>query len=228
MALHLNSEFQMKKIKIAIIEDHTMIREALTTQLLKQDENLIIIGTYSNGKAFIESLKREKPDIILLDVEMPIMDGIQTLIELQKLNDSLIKTLILSIHQEKYLIIKLLELGANGIINKSASTAELLQAIHSILNGEVHLSQEVTKEIIQFIQKSKNNFSELTEIEIKIIQCICAEKNSDEIANELSLSINTVNSYRSRILEKTESKNIVGLVLYAIKTGIFQPNIESN
>jgi DNA-binding NarL/FixJ family response regulator len=215
------------KIKIAIVDDHKLFRDGIAT-LLSSFPDLSISIVAGNGREFFaELLTKKRPiDILILDVEMPEMDGIEVL---KKLKDtqSDIKPLLLTQHSEDELVYGLVELGAKGLLHKSADIEDVVDAIYSLKNNELYFNDEVSKLVLRKLVKKEHIKriginKNLTEKEKEIIRLICHEFTTKEIADKLFLSERTIETHRQNIFEKTRSKNAVGLAVYAMRTGIVE------
>lgn len=208
------------KKTIAVVDDHSVFREGLVS-LLKEYEDFEVVLQASNGKELLKGIKKTKPDIILLDIEMPIMDGIETTIQLKKKHPS-IKIIILTMHTEEGLVFDLMGKGANGFVPKDKSVEFVVDAIYAVLEKGFYYNDAVAKAVIdgvrnnQTIKKSFHQTS-LSKREIEIVKLICKQHTSREIAEMLNLSYRTIEAHKYNILDKTKSTNTAGVVLYAIE-----------
>lgn len=215
------------KIKIAIADDHKLFRDGIAALLSGYDELSVSIVASNGVELFHELLKRKRPiDILVLDVEMPEMDGFEVLKRL-KATHSEIKPLILTMHNEDELIYGLVELGAKGLLQKSADIEQVVDAIYSLYNNELYFNEDISKRVIRKLVKKEHikriSVSEyLTDREKDIIRLICHEFTTKEIADKLFLSERTIETHKQNIFEKTKSKNAVGLAIYAMRTGIVE------
>ncbi len=206
-------------IKIAVAEDHNVLRTALVN-LINDNPNYEVIYDVANGQELLTRISDINfPDLILLDVEMPIMDGPSTVLKLRSLYGEKIKLLGLSVHKEIRLVREMLDNGANGYVSKAASSEELFTAIDKVMKLEFYVSSDISN-YLKSASKPEFIDQQLSEREEAILKLICFEKTNQEISDELGISRNTVNTYRTRMLEKLGVKNSIGLVLYAIKKGI--------
>jgi DNA-binding NarL/FixJ family response regulator len=205
--------------KIAIVEDHDLLRTSFVNLINEREGHKVILEAI-NGDDLIRKINpQDLPDVILVDVEMPIMDGPETIKVLRKKYGESMKLLGLSVHKETQLIKEMLKLGANGYITKSASADELFIAIDKVMSVGFYLSKDVAR-LINISSLSKGNT--LNEMEERILLLICAEKINKEIAEDLGMPVNTINTYRTRMIDKLGVRNSVGLVLFAIKEGFFK------
>ena len=212
-------------IKIIIAEDHPIFRDGLRI-MLNLYPNFEIIAEVENGSELIELLKTIKPDIVLVDINMPILNGIEaTRFIATHFND--IKVIGLTMNDEKSSIMEMMDAGANGYILKSADREEIIKAINTVMNGDDYYCKRVESSIINLIETktSKNHFKKLISFndkEIKIINFLCEELNSDEIANEMYLSKKTIDGIRIKIKNDLDVRNSIGIVKYAIRNGLYK------
>jgi len=210
---------------IAVVDDHTMIRKGLVV-LINLFPNYKVLFDAANGKEFINQLKPPHlPDIVLLDINMPEMDGYATA-DWIRVNYPEIKILALSTMDAETTIIKMIRHGANGYILKDAETAELKQAFDDVLSKGFHYNDEVTRKVMRSInqladEKSEiNTFIKLTDRELEFIKLACSEKTYQQIAEEMFKSERTVDGYRDALFKKLNITSRVGLVIYAIKNNL--------
>ncbi|NMM48733.1 response regulator transcription factor [Marinigracilibium pacificum] len=208
--------------QVLIVDDHHMFLEGLSA-LLSQEQNIEIKATLKNGKEVIEFLKKDTIDLILMDISMPEMDGIE-LNKYIKTNHPDIKTMVLSTHSDPKIINKIILDGANGYLLKNADKSELLEAIDTLQKGENYFSDEVKQKYTEsFFGRKPGNQDKnppLSRREIEILKLIVAQDTTQEIAEKLFISQHTVNSHRKNLLSKLGLKNTAGLVKYALEEGI--------
>lgn len=210
------------KITISIAEDHTLFRDALAGLLNDFDEFQVTI-TAENGQALLNKLNEATiTDLILVDIEMPVMDGPSTVKALRNKFRSEVKILGLSMHKEYRLVNEMLQCGANGFISKDSSTDELKQAIYGVLHHDYYLSNEMSRLVVGKHYNIIKADDDLTDLERQLVLLVCEQKTNSEIADAMNLSVNTINSYRTRILDKINATNTAGLVIYAIKSGLYK------
>jgi DNA-binding NarL/FixJ family response regulator len=213
----------MKPINLAIADDHKIFRNGLKATLEDcADFNLIIEA--SNGKELIGQLATRTPDVILMDIKMPEMDGMQTTAHIHQ-NFKDIKVLALSMHNEDKYIVDMMKAGASGYLLKNAEPEEIIEAIATVHNKgfyfNEHLSVTLIKQLVGPGQADAGQQNiELNDREVEVLKLVCQEYSNQEIADKIFLSVRTVEGYRARLFEKTGSKNLVGLVIFAIKRGI--------
>ena len=214
----------MKPINLAIADDHKIFRNGLKATLEDYpDFNLLIEA--SNGKELIGLLADHEPDVILMDIKMPEMDGMQTTAYINQ-HFKNIKVLALSMHNEDKYIVDMMKAGASGYLLKNAEPEEIIEAIQTVHNKgfyfNEHLSVTLIKQLVGpgHADNVGQQSVELNDREIEILKLVCQECSNQEIADKIFLSVRTVEGYRARLFEKTGSKNLVGLVIFAIKRWI--------
>ncbi|MEP1094108.1 MAG: response regulator transcription factor [Cyclobacteriaceae bacterium] len=208
---------------LLVVDDHQIIRDGIRFYF-EEDEEFIIKDEAENGLEALELLKNNQYDIILTDINMPEMDGVELMKSIKE-NHSDQKVLVLSMFNEAAYINKMISLGANGYVLKKSNKTELVQAIKTILAGEDHYSEEVYKTIIGNIagRKPKHRLSletDLSEREKEVLLLITEECSNQDIADKLFISIRTVETHKRNLLEKTGCKNIAGLVMYAVERNL--------
>lgn len=211
----------MKKIKLIIADDHTMFLEGIVS-LLEIEEHITIIGKAINGNEVQDLLKKSLIDIVLLDISMPEMDGIEVT-KLIKNTYPSVKVLIISTHSNVQMIAKLIRMNVDGYLLKNAEKEELLLAINTIQNGGRYFCEEVNRKNEDNTYKLKNEILQITELsnrEKEILILIAQEFTGNEIADKVNLSLNTINTHRRNLLSKINVKNTAGLVKYAIEYGL--------
>jgi DNA-binding NarL/FixJ family response regulator len=201
------------KPKLMLVDDHTVVRIGLA-HLLKDLGIVEIVGEASNGKEFLELLKVTYPDIVLMDINMPVMDGIEATKQALALYPDL-KILVLSMHSDEEFYFSMVDLGVKGFVLKEADHNEIEQAITSIMDNRPFFSQSL---LLNLLRKKKtiDNIS-ITQREKDILKLLSKGLSSSEIADNLHISIRTIEKSRSELLQKTETGNSIALVLYAIK-----------
>ena len=213
-------------ISILIADDHEIFRDGFRTMVKKFPE-LKLIGEAENGRDLVTLAQQLNPDVILTDIKMPKMDGVEATRELVG-NKPGINIIALSMFDEDNLIIDMLEAGAKGYLLKNANKEEIIQAIRAVNNDKNYYCKNTSEKLLQLIAKSKfNPYKKLvkphfSEKEITVIGLVCDQYSNKEIAEKLNLSIRTIEGYRERIEEKMEVHNTAGIVVYAIKNGIYK------
>jgi DNA-binding NarL/FixJ family response regulator len=211
--------------KIALVDDHKLFREGIKV-ILEDTTTVEVIIEASNGREFLEALQNSvvKPDVVLLDIRMPILDGYETAkIVLETYLD--MKIIILTMHEEERHIIRMIELGVNGYLMKNASSDEVIECIESVMEYDYYFNNKITnimRKVMMFKGKGVVNTVtyDLTEREIEVLELICKEYTAKEIGEKLFISYRTVEGHRKNLLSKLNVRNTAGLVVFAIKNEI--------
>jgi two-component system invasion response regulator UvrY len=208
-------------INILIADDHELIREGLK-KILKKEPDMEVMGEASNAQQVFELVKNRKLSIVLLDISMPGPSGLDVLAELRKEYPKL-PVLILSMHPEDRFAVRALKAGAAGYVTKDGAVAELVNAIRKVVAGGKYVSPHLAEKLADDLEKSERPLHEtLSDREFQVMRMIASGKKTSEIAEELSLSISTVNTYRTRILEKMHMQTNVDLTRYAIENHLIE------
>jgi len=212
----------MNRLRILLVDDHQIIIDGIKS-LLKQNDEFVISGEANNGREALRILQHMESDVVLMDIDMPVMNGIDTLKEISKIYPNT-KVIILSMHQEAGMIKSLINIGAHGYLLKSCSQAELIEAIRKVGSGQSYFSTEVTLSLLNPMQDkhSAGNLAQeqLTERETEIIKLIAEGFSNKEIGSKLFISHRTVDTHRTNLMKKLNVDNIAGLISYAMKNGI--------
>jgi DNA-binding NarL/FixJ family response regulator len=207
---------QMSKSTVIIVDDHKLFRDGLKF-ILSETGVADVIAEASNGKEFLQLLEKLKPDLVLMDINMPIMNGIeaskQALLKFPELN-----ILVLSMYGDEEYYNTMIDLGVKGFLLKDADTSELKTAINKIIEGGTYFSQQLLLNIIN--NRQVQNTMKLTGREKEILTLMCQGISNNKISNDLHISIRTVERHRAELLDKTQSANSISLVIYAIKHGL--------
>lgn len=223
------NESMDRTLSVLVVDDHPLYRKGIR-RILNNIDFVQLCDEAENGKEAIEMLEKQHFDIILLDLQMPVMDGVEAAAIIKK-QFPRSKIIILTMSDSKQQMIELLDMGVPGYVLKSTDEFELTNAIMRVSEGGQYLSKEVDNVWTQFLgNKSKFEKSfqksekvELSEREKEIIVMICKQMSTQEIADKLSLSQNTVKTHRNHIMKKLDTDNVVGVAIYAVRAGIFIP-----
>lgn len=214
-------------INVLIADDHEIFRDGLKL-MLGSVSGINLAGEAANGKELAALVDTLKPDVVVTDIKMPVMDGPQVTRYIVE-NHPLVKVIALSMFDDEELILEMLESGATGYLLKNADKSEVIDAINSVYNNTPYYCKSTSGKLVKLIAYSRANMqrqkkeAEFTEKEKEIIRLICKEYTNKQIGETLFLSTRTVEGYRMKILEKMGAKNIVGIVIEAIKLGIYVP-----
>jgi two-component system invasion response regulator UvrY len=200
-------------MRILIVDDHAIVRKGLA-QILREEFSAAKITEVSNSNEALMEVRRQKWDIILLDISMPGRNGIETL---KQIRADGIRTpvLMLSMHSEEQYAVRTLKAGASGFLNKQSATQELLEAIHKVLSGRKYISNSVAEQLAATAGE-KSSYDSLSDREMQVLQLIATGRTVSEIADEIVLSVNTISTYRARLLEKLNLANNAELTRFAL------------
>lgn len=214
-------------IKIALVDDHKLFRKSLSL-LMNSFNGISVVFDSADGYNFLQYLEETDIDVLLLDIEMPILNGFEVCLK-AKLIDPELKIIILSQLTSKEAVHKVMEIGANGYFTKNSSPEILEEAINNVMDKDYYFDISLSSVIREALLWNKKRTStietdkvSLTSREIEIVQLATREKCSKEIADSLNISTRTVEKHRKHIMEKTQSKNFIGVVLYALRNNLIK------
>jgi two-component system response regulator NreC len=214
----------MKKIRVFIADDHAILREGLKA-LLALSENIEVVGDASSGKEALEMIAKLTPDVVIMDIAMPIMDGIETTRRITKSYPG-VKVIILSQHDNKEYILSAIKAGASGYILKKAVSADIITGVEAVNSEGYYFHPMVAKTVIEDYLKNlkgkqqEDDYERLSEREKEVLKLIADGFTSNDIAQMLFISVKTVLGHRTNIMEKLNIHNRTELVKYAIRKGI--------
>ena len=216
-----------KPITILLADDHTIVREGLI-KLLEGEPHLRIVGEAKDGREAVSKVEQLKPDVVLMDISMPLMDGIEATRQIKRISRQT-KVIILSMHSHDRFIGELLSLGASGYLVKDSTGSDIIKSIVAAMKGDTYLSPSISRRVIEnyvSLRKKKSSREELYENlsnrEREVFQMIAEGRSTKEIAEILFVSTSTVKTHRSHILEKLQIDNMSQLVQFAIELGIVE------
>jgi DNA-binding NarL/FixJ family response regulator len=206
-------------VYVSIVDDHELFRDGLTLVLSHINPDFVISGT-SNGQEFLKSLEFRIPDVVLMDINMPVLNGRDTTARALEICPDL-KIIAVTMYVEEIYYLQMIEAGVKGIILKKSGKYELEQALQEVLGGGNFFSQEILQKMaIRLNRKNSDKYKELTDRELEVLVNICNGMTNNEIANKLFISPKTVEVHKSNIFKKANVKNSAQLVIYAIKKGL--------
>jgi DNA-binding NarL/FixJ family response regulator len=217
----------MKRLKVLIADDHRLFSDGLCS-VLKEHPDIEICGTAANGAQVLEFLQRNSCDIGVLDINMPVMNGIETAKQLRQKHPE-VKVIILTTYNDKEFINEMLSVGVAGYIMKNASSHELTEAILRVGSGKTWFSGEIHTSILEDymrgVKKEKQATEQgdnvhLTQRETEIVKLLAKEYTNEKIASVLHISYRTVETHRKNIMQKTKAQNLAGLIRFAYEKGI--------
>jgi two-component system, NarL family, response regulator DegU len=214
------------KIRIAIADDHTIFRRGMVS-LLQNNDDFEVVLQAANGQELIDNIEATQPQVIFMDLQMPVLDGMKATKQI-KTDFPHIKIIVISMHDEAQFVIHLMELGANGYLLKDADPDEVENAVYTVNNEDYYYGAFLLKVMHNRMvnkptKKVIPNFAmqiELSEREVEVLQHICEGTTAAQIAEKINLSSRTVEGHKNRIMEKTGTKNIAGLVAWAVRNGV--------
>lgn len=214
----------MKKISIAIVDDYVIFRDGLKVGVTS-DENFDVVLEAGNGEELLQKLEMIVPDVILMDLKLPVMDGIEAT-RIVKSRFPGIKILVVTMYDDEKFIIHMMENGANGYLLKDTDSAEIRRAIYAVHENGYYFNDVVSKALLKRLvmkgnlKPSFNQGIEFSERELQVLKLICEEMTAPEIGKELFLSHRSVENIRQRLIEKVGVRNTAGLVMFAARNGI--------
>lgn len=216
-----------KKYRILIVEDHTLLREGLST-MIASDPILEVVGGADNGLDAVRQAVALVPDLILMDINMPVMNGTEALIDIKKREPS-IKVMMLTAHKAEEYVRDCLQSGADGYVLKHATREELMAAIHKVLGGKTYLSQAVSDQIVIGYKGCNNAYTKtawqsLSAREREVLKLVAEGNTNKAISNLICISVKTVEKHRSNLMKKLNMHNSAALTAYAIEKGLLVKN----
>lgn len=210
-----------EKIKVLVADDHQLFVDGVKL-ILKKHPDVQVVAEAGDGASLLSLLKETAIDLVITDLSMPGMKGIE-LVKAIKQKYPQIKLLVVTMHNEQEIISEILQAEAEGYILKNSGKTEMLEAVDDLMNGKTHYDKEVLHLLVQKIKKEKQTVTKakpLTERELQILSLIVKEFTSKEIAEQLGISKQTVDTHRQHIMEKTGAQTLVGLIKYALSSGV--------
>ncbi len=210
-----------QKIKVLVADDHPVVRKGLQ-MCLAREERLKLVGEAADGDEALRMARELTPDVVLMDITMPRMNGLAVTEALRK-DLPKIKVLVLSVHSTKEYVFRIIQAGAHGYVSKEAPPEELLRAIESVYKGEPFFSPEIARAALNQLVSSggkKEPFAQLTGREREVLALIAEGKSNKEIANQLGIGVRTIETHRERIMRRLDIHSVAGLTKFAIANGI--------
>jgi DNA-binding NarL/FixJ family response regulator len=204
------------RTKIFIVEDHAIFREGLKRVISEMDD-VELVGEAENGAVFLEMLKKVSPDVVLMDIQMPVMDGIEATERALK-HDPSLKIIVISMFGEEEYVYSMVEKGIAGFILKTSGIIDLERAIKKVAEGQQYYSEEIMGILVKKF-RSIDTVEKITftDKEKEVLRMLCKGFSNNDIADKLFMSVRTVEGYRNKLLQKTGSANVINLVIYALK-----------
>ena len=208
-------------IKVLVADDHPVVRKGLQTCLARQS-NMRVAGEAADGDEALRKTRELRPDVVLMDISMPGMNGL-AVTEVLRREMPQIKVLILSVHNNKEYIFRVIQAGAHGYVSKEAPPEEVLRAIESVYGGEPFFSEDIARAALnEFVSSGgkKEPFAQLTSREREVLVLIAEGQSNKEIADKLGIGVRTIETHRERIMRRLNIHSVAGLTKYAIANGL--------
>jgi DNA-binding NarL/FixJ family response regulator len=227
----------MKPIKVILVDDHTLVRAGIRS-LIQNISGVEVIAEANNGRDAIRLIDELIPDLVLLDIAMPELNGLEVISRISKDNTDT-KIIILSMHTNEEYVVQALKSGAAGYLLKDSAPNELEIAVNAVMRGETYLSPAISKHVVDNYlrrisevsaekEKGPDIFKQLTSRQREILQLIAEGNSTKEIANKLNVSIKTVETHRMQLMDRIGIHDVAGLVRYAIRMGIITVKMPDN
>jgi len=222
----------MSPIRIVLADDHQMVRKGLRS-LIERERDLEVVGEASDGREVIELTEEERPDVVVIDISMPRLNGFEAA---RRITDSFpdTKVLMLTVHEDEEYIFRSLKAGASGYLIKKTAPDELLKAIHTVCEEGAYLGSSITKSVVEKFRAQSDllekeaPFERLTEREREVLQLIAEGNSTKEIADMLFISENTVSTHRKNVMNKLDLHNVAQLTQYAIARGLIEVHSDES
>jgi DNA-binding NarL/FixJ family response regulator len=210
-------------IRIVLVDDHRIFRQGLRG-LIAEESDMAIVGEADDGREAVAEIARLHPDVVVMDVGMPTLNGIEATRQIRK-DRPRVRVIALSMHSDEKFVAEMLRAGASGYLCKQCEADELVQAIRAVASGQTYLSPGISGALVEsFVRRASaapaSAFSQLTDREREILQLLVEEKSVKEIAAELRLSIKTVHAHREHLMRKLDVQTVAGLTKYALREGL--------
>jgi len=208
-------------IRIVLADNHELVRQGL--KALLEREGFQVVGEASNGQEAVRLVPNVSPDVAILDISMPILNGLDAARELKK-SSQRTRTILLTRHDEDQYVTEALRAGVRGYVLKNQAANDLVHAIQQVCRGEIYLSPSISRTVVEaFLSKTGLPTDPLTSRERQVLQLVGEGKSSKEIAALLGISLKTAESHRTRLMRKLDIHELASLVRYAIRRGLVQP-----
>jgi len=216
----------MNKISVLLAEDHTIVRKGLRS-LLDAETDIEIVGEAEDGQQAIELVQRLLPDVVLMDITMPILNGLEATRQIKKLFPQ-VKVVVLTVHSTEEYIFQILRAGASGYVVKQAAVSELVQAIQTVYRGASFLSPSISHQVVEEYgrraEAMEDKLDRLTDREREVLQLIAEGRTNREIASRLHVTVKTVEAHRAHLMDKLDLHSTAELTKYALRKGMVSPD----
>jgi DNA-binding NarL/FixJ family response regulator len=207
-------------VRVLIADDHEMFRQGL--RVLLEEEGFQFVAEASNGREAVQLCEQHHPEVAILDITMPLLNGIFAAREIIKSNPRT-RVVLLTQHTEDQMVLESLRAGVTGYVLKTRASSELVHALRAVCRGEMYLTQSISRAVVQaFLTKGSLPQRPLSDRERQVLQLVAEGKTTKEIASLLGISVNTAESHRTNLMEKLDIHDTAGLVRYALRNGVIQ------
>jgi len=207
-------------VRVVIADDHEMLRQGL--RVLLEEEGFMFVGEASDGREAVRLCEALHPEVAILDLSMPMLNGIFAAREIIKSNPRT-KVVLLTQHTKEHVVLEALRAGVRGYVLKTRASSELVDALRAVCRGEMYLTQSISQTVVQaFLSKADLPARPLSDRERQVLQLVAEGKTTKEIATLLGISVNTAESHRSNLMEKLDIHDTAGLVRYALRHGVIE------
>lgn len=209
----------MKSIRVLLVEDHTLVRAGIRS-LLDSFSNVEVVGEAANGREALSAARHLDPNVVLMDISMPELNGLEAAARMHRSSPS-VRVLMLSMHNDTEYVAQALNAGASGYLIKEAATRELEEAIHALARGDIYISESICMDQVERVMENGDSgLGQLTPRQREILQLIAEGRSTRDIAERLSLSVKTVETHRTHLMNRLDIYDVPGLVRFAIKAGL--------
>lgn len=207
-------------VRVLLADDHEIVRQGL--RVLLEREGFQVVGEASDGHEAVKLCEANHPEVAILDLSMPLLNGVDAAREIMKANPHT-KVVLLTMHTEDHLVLDSLRAGVTGYVLKTKAASELVQALRAVCRGEMFLTQSISRTIVQaFLQNAPMPGNPISDRERQVLQLVAEGKTTKEIASLLGISVKTAESHRSNMMDKLNIHDTAGLVRYAIRIGLIE------
>ncbi|MCW8884919.1 MAG: response regulator transcription factor [Motiliproteus sp.] len=211
---------EKQNIRVLLVDDHPLVLDGIQARL-EQEDGIQVVGQANNGLEALEQAGRLNPDVVLMDVSMPVMNGMEATLRFRE-DFPAVKVLILTMHDNKEYILQLMQSGASGYILKDVSSDELIKAVETVFQGNTYFSQGASQTLFSSFDGTKSQTQTLTKREETVLRLLAQGNSNKAIANELKISVRTVETHRQNIKNKLDIHTAAGLAKYAIEHNLVQ------
>lgn len=216
----------MNRIRVLLAEDHTIVRKGLRS-LLDDETEIEVVGEAEDGQQAIELVQRVQPDVVLMDITMPVLNGLEATRQIKKLFPQ-VKVVVLTVHSSEEYIFQILRAGASGYVVKQAAVSELVQAIQTVYRGDSFLSPSISRQVVEEYGRRaeaiEDKYDRLTDREREVLQLIAEGRANREIAQLLHVTVKTVEAHRAHLMDKLGLRSTAELTRYALRKGMVSPD----